>query len=478
MYKGNVEADGNRKSVLTRLDKVLQALVKLMGQKQRLPSAILDVAGGKVFTYGSYELGVYGPGSDIDALMLAPKHVTRQNFFEHVPDLLRKEFKPTEIAELTPVPGISVPIIKLELCGVPIDLIFCSLRQSSVTAAIDLSDVNVLRGLDDTDLRCINGTRVAKKLVQLVPETKTFRKALRGVKLWAKRHALYGNIVGFPGGVAYALMVARVCQLYPRASASKVLLKWFAVMKSWQWPTPLMLGPKEEAALQLREWDPIAYPGDKYHLIPVLTPTYPRQNAIHTVGPSTKKVLLREMDRANETVNQIYAGKATWKALFQRHNFFTSAYKHYICVVTASKTKEAQQAWSGLVESRLKWLVQGIERSDASAIELVHPFNKGFNRVHECKTEQDQENTLHGSLDCQVKEIKTQTTEAAADPKVQGAAATDTDGKEVPPPDADAPDNGAGPQMIYSTTFYLGIDLKPGESRDSCHVYRTSSDQG
>ena len=448
--------------MLGRLEKVLKLLVQHIGKQQRLPQDILATAGGKVFTYGSFELGVYGPGSDIDSLMLAPKHVSRDHFFEHVPVLLRKEFTTEEITELTPVPGISVPIIKLEVCGVSVDLIFCSLQVSSVQAGIDLTDINILRGLDETDRRCINGTRVSKRMVELVPETKTFRKALRAVKLWAKKHALYGNIVGFPGGVAYALMVARVCQLYPKASASKILLKWFGIMKGWQWPTPLVLAHKEEAPLSLREWDPDAYPGDRRHLLPVLTPSYPRQNTIHTMGPSTKKVLMREMDKASNVVNQIYAGKASWKDLFQRHNFFTSAYKHYISVVTASKSKEAQQAWSGLVESRLKWLVVGIENSDAAAIELVHPFNKGFKRVHACKTDEDVDATLNGGLEHQIEDIKTETTEAAADTKVQGAPDTDGVSQDEPMPDAKAVTNGASPQMIWTTTFYLGIDLKPG----------------
>ena len=100
----------------------MKRLVLLIGKQIGLPQGILNEAGGKIFTFGSFALGVYGPGSDIDTLMLAPKHVTREHFFQHVPDLLRKEFKAEEIAELTPVPGISVPIIKLDLCGVNVDL--------------------------------------------------------------------------------------------------------------------------------------------------------------------------------------------------------------------------------------------------------------------------------------------------------------------------------------------------------------------
>jgi poly(A) polymerase len=448
--------------VLDRLEAVLKRLVQLTGKQKGLPQGILNDAGGKVFTFGSFELGVYGPKSDMDTLMLAPKHVSRERFFEHIPDLLKKEFKPEEITELTPVPGISVPIIKLELCGVSVDLIFCSLQLSSVPKNQELSDLNLLRGLDDTDLRCVNGTRVTRRILQVVPQTKVFRMALRAIKLWAKQRALYGNIVGYPGGVAYAMMVARICQLYPRAAAPKIILKFFFLMRKWNWPAPVILQQYEEGPLQLREWDPAAYPGDKRHLMPVITPAYPRQNACHTIGPSTQKVLMREMERAEKIVNSIHDSDWPWKVLFQRHTFFTDEYKHYICVITAGKTKEAQQAWSGLVESKVKWLISGIEISDAKSVELVQPFNKGFNRVHECKTGDDEEKTKDGNLDCQVKEIKTETTDQANDIMVQAVAQTDTDGQDVPTTNGTAPKESDGPQTIWTTTFYLGIGLKKG----------------
>ena len=450
--------------VLDRLEGTLKRLVSMIGKQAGLPQGILSEAGGKVFTYGSFQLGVYGPGSDIDTLMIAPKHVTREDFFQHMPDLLKKEFKAEEMAEMTPVPGIAVPIIKLELSGVKVDLIFCSLQISSVPKTQELSDVNLLRGLDETDRKCVNGTRVTGRILELVPQTKVFRMALRAVKLWAQRRALYGAIVGFPGGVAYAMMVARICQLYPRAAAPHIILKFFLLMRRWNWPSPVLLQHHEEGPLNLREWDG-TFGSDKYHLMPVITPAYPRMNSTHTIGPSTRMVLLREMERAEKIVREIYDKGRPWSDLFHRHTFFTDAYKHYICVITAGKTKDAQQAWCGLVESKVKWLIQGIEHSDAKSVELVQPYNKGFNRVHECKITDDVEKTLDGSLDCQMKEIRTETTDEAGDIKMQGAAQTDTDGQEVlamTGTNGTAPLETDGPQTIWTTTFYLGIGLKKG----------------
>jgi poly(A) polymerase len=155
-----------------------------------------------------------------------------------------------------------------------------------------------------------------------------------------------------------------------------------------------------------------------------------------------------------------------WTALFQRHGFFTEAYKHYLIVNTASKTKDAQEKWTGLVNSKIRWLVSGIEGSDAKSVQLVQPYIKGFERVHECKGQDQLEKTLDGSLEYQIKEIKTETVDQSGDVKMQVATQAAEAGVEAPIVDGDAQtasvtngDNGT--QKVYSTTYYLGIGLVP-----------------
>lgn len=110
----------------------------------------------------------------------------RDDFFEHLPKILVQMAPPGAIQEMTPVPDAFVPIIKLEFSGISIDLIFARLSIASVPVTLLLKDTSLLRGLEERDLRSLNGTRVTDEILELVPQKTTFRTALRGIKLWAQ----------------------------------------------------------------------------------------------------------------------------------------------------------------------------------------------------------------------------------------------------------------------------------------------------
>lgn len=373
---------------------------------------------------------------------------------------------PGAIKELTPVPDAFVPIIKLELSGISVDLLFARLALQSVPLTLTLKDTSLLRGADEKDLRSLNGTRVTDEILELVPQQKTFRTALRGIKLWAQRRAIYANVIGFPGGVAWAMLVARICQLYPQATGSVVIDKFFLMIGKWPWPQPVLLKSIEDGPLQVRVWNPKIYNGDRFHLMPIITPAYPSMCATHNITMSTKTILIRELERGRAITDKIFGGQLHWKDLFAKHTFFTNDYKYYLSIIASSRTKDAQKVWSGAVESKVRLLVTNLETQEAIAV--ARPFNKGFERVHRCKNEDEIEAVLSGDLRFQAANVKTQITDVANDPAHAAAAQGDADGMAIPDSNTDAMTNEDGEQTIYTTTYYIGLELAQGKSRGCC----------
>ncbi|QDS77569.1 hypothetical protein FKW77_001384 [Venturia effusa] len=447
------EATNRRQEVLRHFQRVTEAFVKHVAEKRNLAPSVVQNGGGKVATFGSYRLGVFGPGSDIDTLVVGPKFVTRDDFFMYFPEMLEKMSPDGAVEESTPVQDAYVPIIKMAYQGIQIDLIYVHLSSTSVSPTVELTDNTLLRGLDDTDLRSINGVRVTDEILQLVPNTKAFRHALRAVKLWANQRAIYSNITGFPGGVAWAMMVARVCQLYPMAVGSVLIGKFFHLIWTWPWPRPVQLKTYEKGTIEAKEWNPKLYGNDRRHIMPVITPAFPSMCATNNITTSTKAVIMRELARASALMTEIFAKKKSWKDLFEKHTFFTKDYKYYLSVNCASRSKEAQQVWSGHVQSKVRRLVSNIENSD-TGVSIAHPYVKGFQRIHKCRTEEEYDQILHGELKYQIAETTTEDSGLAAvlaDQEGDDAGAQ----SKASQPELDAEGN----MIIHTTTYYVGLEL-------------------
>ncbi|CAK7898761.1 poly(A) polymerase [[Candida] anglica] len=392
--KGSFESEAatkKRVQVLTILQKLTETFVYKVSLKRNMSEGMAKDAGGKIFTFGSYRLGVYGPGSDIDTLVVVPKHVTRADFFEIFEELLRER---PELEEFKPVPDAFVPIIMIEFGGISIDLICARLDIPRVPKDLSLDDKNLLRNVDEKDLRALNGTRVTDEILTLVPKPTVFKHALRCIKMWAKQRAIYGNMYGFPGGVAWAMLVARICQLYPNAVSAVIVEKFFHIYSQWSWPQPVLLKPIEDGPLQVRVWNPKLYPHDRQHRMPVITPAYPSMCSTHNITSSTQKIILNEFARGVEIMNSINTGKKSWGDLFLGHEFFFK-YKFYLCIVAATRsTAEEHLKWSGMVESKLRILVQKLELTEG--IKLAHPYVKDFSDSYICKDNDEAESVTSG----------------------------------------------------------------------------------
>lgn len=203
------------------------------------------------------------------------------------------------------------------------------------------------------------------------------------------------------------------------------------------------------------------YNGDRFHLMPIITPAYPSMCATHNITMSTKTIIIRELERGGDLADKIFTGQLQWKDLFTKHTFFTNGYKYYLSIIAASRSKDAQHVWSGLVESKVRLLVSNLETQ--GSIDVARPFNKGFDRVHHCRSEKEIEAVISGDLKYQATDVKTETTDAIKDPKHSVVAEGGADDMTMPNGTGEVSINGEELHLIYTTTYYIGIELVQGE---------------
>ncbi|KAJ8250274.1 hypothetical protein COCON_G00221960 [Conger conger] len=359
----------HRLAVLGKLNTFVKEWIADISETKNLPPSAVANVGGKIFTFGSYRLGVHTKGADIDALCVAPRHVDRSDFFQSFFEKLKLL---EEIKDLRAVEDAFVPVIKFKFDGIEIDLLFARLALPSIPDNLDLRGDSHLRNLDIRCIRSLNGCRVTDEILYLVPNKENFRLTLRAIKLWAKKRGIYSNMLGFLGGVSWAMLVARTCQLYPNAVAATLVHKFFLVFSKWEWPNPVLLKQPEESNLNLPVWDPRVNPSDRYHLMPIITPAYPQQNSTYNVSTSTRTIMSEEFKNGLNVTDEILQGKADWSKLFEPPNFFQK-YKHYIVLTASASTEENHLEWIGLVESKIRVLVGNLERNEYITLAHVNP---------------------------------------------------------------------------------------------------------
>ncbi|XP_013635902.1 PREDICTED: nuclear poly(A) polymerase 2 isoform X1 [Brassica oleracea var. oleracea] len=358
-----------REEVLGRIDQIVKDWVKELTHQRGYSDQMTEDANALIFTFGSYRLGVHGPGADIDTLCVGPSYVNREeDFFIILRDILAEM---EEVTDLQPVTDAHVPVMKFKFQGISIDLLYASISLLVVPQDLDISNSSVLSDVDEQTVRSLNGCRVADQILKLVPNFEHFRTTLRCMKYWAKRRGVYSNVTGFLGGVNWALLVARLCQLYPNAIPSMLVSRFFRVYTQWRWPNPVMLCAIEEDELGIPVWDPRKYHRDRYHLMPIITPAYPCMNSSYNVSQSTLRVMMEQFQYGNKICQDIELNKQHWSSLFEQYMFF-EAYKNYLQVDVLAADAEDLLAWKGWVESRFRQLTLKIER-DTNGMLMCHP---------------------------------------------------------------------------------------------------------
>ncbi|KAJ4702645.1 Nuclear poly(A) polymerase [Melia azedarach] len=363
----NEEGAVIREEVLGRLDEIIKEWVKkVIVDKGISNQQLVETANAKLFTFGSYRLGVHGPGADIDALCVGPRYVTRHDdFFGKLHRMLEEI---PEIEDLQPVPEARVPVIKFKFHGVSVDLLYAQLQLWMIPEDLDILQDSLLQDVDEQTVCSLNGCRVTDRILRLVPNVENFRTTLRCLKFWAKRRGIYSNVLGFLGGINWALLVARICQLYPNALPNVLICRFFKIFSQWRWPNPVMLCPIQHLPMGHPLWDPTRNVRDRKHLMPIITPSYPCMNSSYNVSSTTLCIIQEEFHQASQMCEEIEAEGRSLVSLFEPFHFF-EAFRNYLQIHITAKNAADLRQWKGWVESRLRQLTLKIERDMRGVLE-------------------------------------------------------------------------------------------------------------
>jgi poly(A) polymerase len=366
------EESRKREEVLGKLNVIVKEWVRQISLQKGLPEQLASETGAKIFTFGSYRLGVHVSGADIDTLCVGPRHIDRADFFTGLFETLSRH---DEVTDFTTIPDAYVPVMKMKFAGISIDLLFARLALSIIPEDLDLLDESNLKNLDEKSILSLNGCRVTDQILRLVPNIPNFRMTLRAIKFWAKRRGVYSNVVGFLGGVSWALLVARICQLYPNALPSTLVSRFFRVYEQWKWPNPVLLAHITDANLGHKVWNPKIYPKDRLHLMPIITPAYPAMNSTYNVSESTLRLMKEEFARGADITFKIENQGLPWAVLFEKSDFFCR-YKVYLQIDILAQTEDEHRKWEGLVESRLRLLILKLEQTPH--MQHAHPYPRWY----------------------------------------------------------------------------------------------------
>uniref|UniRef100_A0A182W0N7 Poly(A) polymerase n=1 Tax=Anopheles minimus TaxID=112268 RepID=A0A182W0N7_9DIPT len=157
----------HRMEILAKLNTLVKQWVRDVSIAKNMPEAMAEKLGGKIYTFGSYRLGVHHKGADIDALCVAPRNIERSDYFGSFFELLKQQ---PEVTECRAVEEAFVPVIKMNFDGIEIDLLFARLALKEIPDNFDLRDDMLLKNLDQKSVRSLNGCRVTDEILRLWPQ--------------------------------------------------------------------------------------------------------------------------------------------------------------------------------------------------------------------------------------------------------------------------------------------------------------------
>ncbi|CAM5677476.1 Endonuclease/Exonuclease/phosphatase family protein OS=Streptomyces lavendulae subsp. lavendulae OX=58340 GN=SLAV_33240 PE=4 SV=1 [Streptomyces lavendulae subsp. lavendulae] len=226
-------------------------------------------------------MGCALPGADLDLVAVLPGAPDVAGVRARVAAAL------PEAERLREVTGARVPGLRLRASGLDVDLVVVG--AGALEPALAVERRAELGEAASVALSALTDADAVRESVGA--DHAAFARLAREVKAWARARGLDSAPFGGLPGLAWSVLAARTVRDHRGLSAGSLRREFFGTWAAWDWTRPVALAP---GAPSLPGPDPVT----------VLTPSAPVRSCTGQVGAGVRDLLVRELYRAWELLEE------------------------------------------------------------------------------------------------------------------------------------------------------------------------------
>ncbi|KAH8547655.1 Poly(A) polymerase central domain-containing protein [Umbelopsis sp. PMI_123] len=383
-------ADAKRSYIIEHLQSLVDRFTLGLATQKRIQHEPC-----RILPFGSYAIDAHLQASDMDLVCIAPLHLDHVTFLQQFAHILRQN-EPIQVIEI--VHSAPVPIIKFIYDNLPCDMSFARIPVSTLNPLPDLLNDALLEGIDEVDMRSLDGPRVNLYIAEIVrlQDKESFSSALRCIKHWAMNRGIYGKPMGYLNGGTWTLLLAKTYLTFRRAdyTVHQLLSDFFNQWSHWEWATPVLLDHLHNQDGLRIEFEQL--PEFQNDLMPILTPCYPYKSANPYATRFSMKVLQQELQRAYAVVTAVGNSERTShlvSKLFKPLEF-DRKYKHYLDIIMFCESTKQQEKWKGKLAACIPTILQLLETNNM--ISLAHAWIDCHTSVYAYRTQEELSDLVRG----------------------------------------------------------------------------------
>mmetsp|Transcript_24197 Transcript_24197/g.51588 ORF Transcript_24197/g.51588 Transcript_24197/m.51588 type:complete len:540 (-) Transcript_24197:33-1652(-) len=313
--------------------------------------------GTTLLSMGSYQLGVLLPTEEVDVLFTAPLSLQLADLTAAFQTELERRGIAKNFTTIGNDGLLSAPGLRCEIGTTMVKVIISQNIPALPPPRAPEAIVQNMAG--------VYSREGAELILASVPNQSLFRNLLRFVRHWAKKRGVYGSFLGFPGGMAWAICCAKVCQSSPGIELSQLAGRFFRTMSRWDWRQPLSLDSSPVATVHSMTAAEATAPAEMTVLLPLGTGL----STTTQVTDTTMKITQKELRRAYKMVQQVELCRAHWTDVYKEAKFF-QRHRHYLEFDFMASDEAIFAPWTQWGRQKLLEVIRLFEQMSSSIVTL------------------------------------------------------------------------------------------------------------